>query len=217
MTRLFIATILSLGFVSGNLNAQASNQEAKALLQEASQKLKAYKSVYIDFTYNFENNRVTPPVTQKEKGSIAMKADDYHLTFMGMEQIRNGNTLYNILKADEEVQITKYEEDDENQGLTPSSILNLYQKDFSYKLGGSETKNGKTIQYVVLKPNGSEEIDKIMVGVEKASKKLVSLKQWGTNGTITTFEITELTPDKNLPANYFTFNKSDYPGYYIAD
>ena len=135
---------------------------------------------------------------------------------MSMEQIRNGSKLYTILPQDEEVQITQYDEE-ENTGLTPSSILKSYEKGYSYKLGGTEKKNGKSIQYVILKPTASEEIDKIMLGVEKESKHLVSLKQWGTNGTITTFNITSFEPNKDLPAGYFSFDKSDYPGYYIAD
>lgn len=210
-----ILASLLVSFFAFGMNGQ-THKEAKQLLSEASDKLKSYDNLYIAFDYNFENTRVSPPVTQEESGNIALKGDDYHLDFMGMKQIRNGSKLYTILPEDEEVQITEYDEE-ENTGLTPTSILKSYEKGYSYKLGGTEKKDGKTIQYVILKPNASEEVDKIMLGMEKDSKKLTSLKQWGTNGTITTFDITGFEPNKDLPANYFSFNKSDYPGYYIAD
>ncbi len=214
MKRFFTLLIL-VGFTSTTL-AQATNAEAKEILNRASKKMRSFDNLYLTFTYFFENSRVNPPVTQQEKGDIAIKGDAYHLNFMGTEQIRNGNKLYTILEMDEEVQITEYEEG-EDAGLTPTRILDLYSKGYSYKLGGSEKVNGKTIQYVILKPNASEEVDKIMVGVEKDTDHIYSLKQWGTNGTITTFQVTSFEPNKKLQPAYFAFNRKNYEGYYIAE
>ena len=111
---------------------QSNHEEAKALLSDASKKLKSYDNIFLSFDYTFENKKVQPPVSQSEKGSISIKGDDYRLKFMGVEQLRSGNMLYTILKDDEEVQVTEYEAE-EDQGLTPSSIINLYQKGDSYK------------------------------------------------------------------------------------
>ncbi len=195
---------------------QSTHVEAKKLLADASAKLDSYSHLYMTFNYTFENKKVSPPIVQKESGTIAIKGDNYRLTFLGTEQIRNGNKLYTILMEDEEVQITDYD-GEEDEGLTPSSILNLYKKGYSYKLGKVYKVNGKNIQEVVLKPNASEEIKKIEISIEVDSKKLVSLKQWGTNGTTTTFVINDFEPNKPLATNYFVFNKKNYPGFYIAD
>lgn len=196
--------------------AQSSHEEAKALLNDASKKLKSYQNISLSFDYSFENKKVQPPVSQSEKGTIAIKGDDYRLKFMGVEQIRSGNMLYTILKEDMEVQVTEYDEE-EDQGLTPSSIMNLYQKGYSYKIGKTYKENGITLHEVHMKPVASEEVKKIVIVIEQESKKIVSLTQWGTNGTVTTFTIVSFEPNKKLPANFFTFNKKDYPGYYIAD
>jgi outer membrane lipoprotein-sorting protein len=207
---------LALTVFTTTLFAQPTNKEAKQLLTEASEKLKSYKNIFLDFNYTFENKKVQPPVVQKETGSIGIKGNDYRLNFMGIEQIRDGKKLYTILKADEEVQVTDYTEQDD-EGMTPSSILSLYKKGYSFKLGKAYKKDGKDVQDVELKPTASEEVEKIIVSIEKLSKKIISLKQWGKNGTTTTFVITGFVPDKNVPNNYFKFNKKDYPGYYIAD
>lgn len=211
----FTGMLLAAGLFSASLIAQ-SHQEAKQLLEKAADELKSHPQVYLEFDYNFENNRVDPPVVQKESGKIAVKGDDYRLEIMGMEQLRKGSKLYTILHDDEEVQVTEYDEE-ENSGLTPTSILESFRSGYSYKLGGSEQIDGKTIRYVILKPRASEEIDKIMVGIEAKSYQLHSLKQWGTNGTVTTFTITNYDAGKELPSGYFQFDKSKYPGYYIAD
>jgi outer membrane lipoprotein-sorting protein len=196
---------------------QSSNKEAKELLGKATAKLKSYEQLYISFSYNFVNTRVDPPVTQNENGTIAIKGDNYHLNFMNIEQIRSGNKLYTILKDDEEVQVTAYDAEAAEQGLTPTSLLSSYEKGYSYKLGGSEKVAGKTIQYVVLKPVASEEIDKIMIGIYTDSKQLYSVKQWGKNGTELTLTIKTFEPNKKLAAGYFSFNRKDYPNYYISE
>ena len=208
--------LLAAVLLSSNVQAQATAKEAKALLQQASAKLKSYKTYAIDFDYTFENTRVKPPVKQEQQGNLAVKGEDYRLNFMDTEQLRVGDKLYLILTGDEEIQVTAYDEED-NQGFTPSRILNLYNKGYSYKLGGKETINGKSIEYVILKPNASEEIDKIMVGIDKSTSHIHSLKQWGKNGTITTFTVRNFSPNPTLPTGHFSFNKADYPGFYIAE
>lgn len=196
---------------------QSSSKEAKELLATATAKLKSYEQLYITFSYNFVNTRVEPPVTQNESGNIAVKGDNYHLNFMNIEQIRSGNKLYTILKEDEEVQVTAYDAEAEEQGLTPTSLLSSYEKGYSYKLAGSEKIEGKAIQYILLKPVASEEIDKIQIGIYKQSNQLYSVKQWGKNGTELTLTIKSFEPNKKLAPGYFSFNRKDYPNYYISE
>ncbi|MDR9373647.1 MAG: outer membrane lipoprotein carrier protein LolA [Schleiferiaceae bacterium] len=195
---------------------QPTYKQAKTLLEEASQKMKSYKTVQIDFDYQFANNRVDPPITQTKAGQITLQGDDYRLSMPSMKQLRMGNKLYNILPQDKEVQVTTYQPDAE-EGLTPSKILNLFDQGYSYQMGGSETVNGQKVRYVILKPNASESIDKVMVGIQADSKQVHSMKQWGTNGTVTTLTVKEVSPNPDLPQGFFRFDKSDYPGYYIAD
>ncbi|MDZ7846168.1 MAG: hypothetical protein U5L96_05080 [Owenweeksia sp.] len=96
MNSLKIITSLLMGLIGASGLAQ-SHQQAKQLLEEATEALKKHEQVYLSFNYDFENTRVDPPVTQHESGHIALKGDDYHLQFMDMEQIRKGNKLYTIL------------------------------------------------------------------------------------------------------------------------
>lgn len=211
----YLITIMTLALVIAG-HAQ-SHQKAKALLEESSAKMKSYQNLYIEFDYNFENTRVDPPVTQEETGNIAIKGDDYHLKFLGTEQIRSGNKLYTILEADMEVQVTEYDSTMDEQGLTPTRILSLYQDGYSYGMGESKMVDGQKIQFVTLNPIASEEVEKIEIGINTETKMVHSLKQWGTNGTITHFTVTKIVPNKNFESNYFSFDRSQYSDYYIAD
>ncbi len=212
-----IISIFIIGLAT-SLSVQAQNTSAKAkqYLAKASSRLAANDHLYLAFTYTFENNKVEPPVVQTEEGNIAIKEEDFHLNFLGTEQIKQGNKIYTILKEDEEVQVTEYEEN-ESQAVSPVSILNSYQKGYSYKIEKTVKEKGKDMVYIILKPNISEDVDRIQVVLEKKTLKVKMVKQWAKNGTITTFDITEFTPNKKLPKDYFVFNKANYEGYYIAE
>ncbi len=192
-----------------------SNVEAKKLLQESSAQMKSYPALSLDFSYTMENNRVDPPIVQKQEGTLDLKGDDYRLKTPQLEQLRTAKTVYTFLHEDEEVQISEYEEED--MGLSPARLLSFYETGYSYKLGGKETIGGKQIKYVILKPNASEEIDKIMIGINASTKDIYSMKQWGTNGTVTTLIVKSLNKNAKWPTNHFTFNKKDFPGYYISE
>lgn len=209
-------TLFAALFISFSALGQSSHEEAKSLLKASSDKMKSYKTIKIVFDYNFENTRVNPPVVQNQSGNISLKGNDYHLKLDKLEQIRAGNKVYNILHNDEEVQVTTYEPSEEEQGLTPQKILSSFDKGYSYKLGGTEKLNGETIRYVILKPVGSEAIDKIMVGINDKTKHIYKMQQWGTNGTLTTFMVKDFQVNPTLGADYFKFSEANYPGYYIA-
>ena len=145
-----IISIFIIGLAT-SLSVQAQNTSAKAkqYLAKASSRLAANDHLYLAFTYTFENNKVEPPVVQTEEGNIAIKEEDFHLNFLGTEQIKQGNKIYTILKEDEEVQVTEYEEN-ESQAVSPVSILNSYQKGYSYKIEKTVKEKGKDMVYIIL-------------------------------------------------------------------
>ncbi len=196
------------------LDAQSTNA-AKEMLERASAKLKAAKTVRIDFSYSFENTRVSPPVKQQEKGTLETMGNRYRLKLMGTEQIYDATTVWTVLHADEEVQKSPVKDAQGNEATTPLRLLELHRKGFSYKLGGTETIGGRTIDYVVLKPNASEEIRSIQVGIDKKTGLVYSYTQTGVNGTVTRFIVDKILLDTAIPASRFVFNAKDFPGYYI--
>jgi len=203
--------------LSFTLCSQASNLEAKSLLEKSSAKMKSYESIALDFSYTFENVKVEPPLKQVQEGTIAIKGDDYHLKIEGIEQIRAGKKLYNILNEDEEVQISSYENDEEDEGISPSKILSSFSQGYSYKMGKKKQVEGKTIRYVILKPINTLNVEKIIIGIEEANNHVYSLQQYGTNGTITTLKVKSFESNPKLPANYFSFNRADYQDFYISE
>jgi outer membrane lipoprotein-sorting protein len=212
LTALFFALACSLGAFS-----QSSHEQAKALLAAASEKMKTYSDVSLSFDNVIENNQVSPPLREVDKGFIKMKGEKYRLSAFGIEQIYDGNDIYVILPDDEEVTITRPSDDDDSEAFNPIAILDMYKRGFSLKLGGEIEVSGKTIVYVILKPNASERLRAITVGIEKSNNHLYSYEQIGLDGTITKFEVTSYRPNTGLPESTFKFIEAQYPDYYIND
>lgn len=217
---MYLRSVLLFILFGFQIQAQ-SHLEAKALLDKASQTMKSFPALEIDFSYSFENTRIDPPIRQKQGGTIGIKGEDYRLKVynlekLSMEQLRVGSKLYTILHDDEEVQLSDFEEE-EDQGLTPSKLLSLFQSGYSYKFAGTEKVGNRKIQYVLLKPNASEEIEKIQIGIDSKSHEVYSMQQWGTNGTLTSLKVEKLRKKQEWPSDYFQFNEADYSDYYISE
>jgi outer membrane lipoprotein-sorting protein len=211
--RKLLAILLAFAQVA---HAQSSHEAAKKWLEEASQTLKEQRTVDIGFTYTFSNERVNPPVKRSEKGELQLKGDAYRLVLMGSEQICDGKMVYTILHEDEEVQKAPAQSDNpEEESFHPMQVLELYKKNFSYKLGGKETVKGQEVQYIVLMPNASEQLQRVVVGIYTKSKQLYSYEQQGTDGTVTRFVVDTYSANTSLPAHYFQFDPKRFPGYYI--
>lgn len=197
-------------------SAQSSHEDAKKWLKEASDKLKEQKTVDIQFTYTFSNEKVNPPIERVETGEVQLKGEAYRLVLMGSEQICDGKTVFTILHEDEEVQKAPAKSDDpEEEAFHPLQVLDMYKKGFSYKLGGKEKVNGKMIQYIVLVPTASEQLRSITVGIATDSKELQFYEQRALDGTVTRFEVNSYKTNTVLPNHYFNFDPSRYPDYYI--
>ena len=80
----------------------------------------------------------------------------------------------------------------------------------SYQMGGTEKVQNRTVNYVILKPMASEEVDYIQVGIFADTHDLYSISQRGTNGTETKIVISNLKTNQNLPANAVGFDEKGF-------
>ena len=136
MTRLLL--LISL-FISQIISfAQISNDPAaKILLDEVSAATDAHEAIYISFDYNLNNKAEN--IQENTAGELTLKKNQYTLSFMGINQISDGENVWTIMEDDEEIQISEIDLDDENT-LTPSNLLKMYEEGFIYQM---KEKNGK--------------------------------------------------------------------------
>lgn len=206
----FLITALTFSALFIHSNAQTTHKEAKALLNKAAEKLQNGKPYVIDFEYIFENQKVSPPVQQSEKGQLMLKGNNYRLIFMGMEQIFDGKKLYNILTDDKEIQVMLPEE---NDVISPSAILNQYREGHTYYLGGRKKINNIAYEVVVIKPKATADVDYIEVTINPRTYQIHSLMQRGRDGATTTFKILKMA--ENAAGTEISFQKDRYKGFKI--
>ena len=198
--------------------AEESDPKAKAVLDEIRKRFLSYKSLGADFTLDIT---LADEPTETQKGTLSMQGEKYRLEMSSQSVISDGNTLWLILSYNKEVQINDMPEDGEAEGaiLSPEAMLRFYDKGgFVYYLTNEYKDGSRTVQQIEFKPTDrNADYSKLRMNVNKATKDVISVEAFAKDGSRYKLSIDNLSPNKSFAAGHFTFNKADYPGYYIED
>lgn len=198
-------------------NAGDSDPAAKAILQKLRQKYEGYPSFQADYTLTIE---LPEQPAEVQQGTLARQGDKYHLELGSQEVISDGEALYLILHNNQEVQINDMPEEGEDQSiLSPQALLSLYESDkFVYTLVNEVDRNGTVAQQIEMKPlDKYADYSKVRMEVDKKRNEVMNVIAFGKDGSRYTFTLNKMTPNKSFPAGHFTFNKSNFPNYYVED
>ncbi|WNH10968.1 LolA family protein [Thalassobellus suaedae] len=204
--------IITLVLITISINVFSQNK-AKSLLNEVSQKVKGYDNISIEFKYVLENT--SENIKQETRGDVILQGDKYKLNILGVTRLYDGKTLYSISPEDEEVTISS-ESDNEEDTITPSKMLSFYEDGYMYALDVEQNIKGRKIQYVKLTPIDSDsEIKYILLGIDANTKHIYNLIQVGKNGSKTTLTVNSFKTNEPLSKSLFTFDANKYKDYYI--
>ncbi|MFQ3341071.1 MAG: outer membrane lipoprotein-sorting protein [Flavobacteriaceae bacterium] len=193
------------------LKAQTSTA-AKNLLDEVSLTIAGYETMIFDFSYVLENRQEN--IKQETSGSITVKGEKYKLMYLGVEQLYDGEKTYTIVPENEEITIITEKGDD--FGINPTELLNFYKEGYDYQWDIKQSIFGRPIQFVKLLPsNENNEVKYLLLGIDMLKKNIYRLIEIGVNGTRTTLTISNQETNTPLVKDYFTFDPSLYPDYYI--
>ena len=205
MKKLFIISLLLL------VAFQSFSQDtakAKELLDEVSTKVASYENIYLSFDYILDNEK--EDVHQETNGNVRINGDKYHLNFMGIDRLFDGDKVYTIIHEDEEVVISDGDNDEESE-FTPSKILTFYQKGYNFEWNKMQTIGGKKIQFIKLIPiNSNAENKYILLGIDTRSKNIYQVVYTNKKDTNTTFKIRSFKTNTVFPANEFSFDEDKY-------
>lgn len=200
-------------FIGISTNNFAQDDSAKKLLDEVSSTMTSYTNMEIAFTSSLSNEAAgikdgdEPPM----KGNIFLEGEKYNLDYIGNSFIFDGKKLYVINHDEKEIAINDGDFGDEDGFIYPSKLLTFYEDGYTYQLGKTATIKGKEIQFVELTPIDSDsDIVKVELGIELSTKHIYKLIQTGSNSSKTTFTITSLKSNQNLPKSTFVFDKNSY-------
>jgi len=200
-------------FLSGTAVKAQTTEAAKKLLDQVSAKIASFKTMQFDFVYVLENRQEN--IKQETEGSVTVSGDRYKLNFLGAEQLFDGQKTYTIVPENEEITISTVEEEDDF-GINPSKLLYFYKEGYAFQWDIKQNVMGRNIQFIKLIPiEENKEVKYLLLGIDTRLKTIYRLIEIGANETRTTLTISNFTPNIKLVANYFTFDATQYPDFYI--
>jgi outer membrane lipoprotein carrier protein len=196
--------------------AADSDPQAVAILNKLRAKYDSYTAVAAEFDLIIEQAE-QQPFTQS--GRLARQANKYHLKLGMQEAIGDGQAIYLILHDNKDVQINNLPDPGEEALLTPDALFNFFDKDkFVAALRDERSEQGTILQYIELKPvDTGADYSKLRVVIDKRAQALKQVIAFGKDGSRYTFVLKDITPNPNLPASEFAFDKADFPDYYVED
>ncbi len=206
-------TILFLSIFLTTVTFSQNSEKAKSLLDEVSTKMGAYKNMSINFSQTLSNADAgimegdEPPI----RGQISLQGEKYSLNYLGNKFIFDGKKLYVINNDEKEITVTDGDMGGDDGFIYPSKLLTFYKEGYNFEMGKLENLNGRKIQFVTLNPIDSQsDITKVELAIDAKTTHIYKLIQTGSNGSKTTFTITEFKSNQTLSNNYFSFDEAKY-------
>ena len=203
-------------FLFLSLCIQAQTPEAaKKLLDEVSKTISGFQNLTFDFTYVLENRQEN--IRQETKGSATISGDFYKLNFLGNEQLFDGEKTYTIIPENEEITISSLE-DDNDFGINPSKLLVFYREGYAFQWDIKQNVKNRIIQFIKLIPiEENKDLKYLLLGIDLKTKTISRLIEITTSQTRTTLTLKNLKTNMTLRPDFFDFDVSKYPDYYIND
>lgn len=192
------------------VNAQSAEKKATTLLEEVTAKMKAYKTIKLDFTYSMINK--SQKINESFKGTLISKGDKYKLNISDQQIFCDGQTAWTYQKDANEVQVNDVNGDEES--FTPTKFMTSYGKNYKSKLL-SDKGNLQTIEMSPLK--GRKKFSKVNLTLDKGTKQIKSMQVYDKNGGVFTYNIERFTTNQPIADSEFTFKASNYPKVEIVD
>lgn len=212
MKKLLAIAALAMCVMAQPVLAQ-NDPKAKTVLDAASKKVSALKSVKANFALSLAAGKVK----DTKKGTFIMKGQKYRVSIGGQEIICDGKTVWTYSKDANEVQVNNFNASE--QTLSPAKLFtNFYDKEYKYAYSGTRTIGGKSCDIVTLTPTGksAKQFSKIELAVDKKNT-IVGGNVWEKNGNQYKYDISGFTPNPPVTDAQFVFDAKKYPGVEVVD
>lgn len=201
------ATVLQLAGVptllaNSAIAAVLQSPDARSILDKVSHTLHQMQGAEAQFHLSFVQDGQYAPM---EKGEIAIASNRFKLQVVGITTWFDGKTQWTYVKANEEVNITEPDEQ-EQQAINPYAFLSLYKQ--GYKLSAQDT--GKEWQVNLLAEKKSQPIWQMVINVDKNTQLPTLIKLRQANEAWVIIRITSMRK-ATWPLSHFTFTKADAP------
>jgi len=199
---------IALSIFCFHIGTAQGDANAKSILDEASETMKSYSNVSMDFDYVLDNR--AEDVKQEMSGDVILAGEKYLVNLFGSTQIFDGVKTYTIIPENEEVNISDADVDMDNT-FTPSKFYSFYESGYRYAMDELKQSGGKKIQFVKLTPiDTNSEITSILVGIDMNTNHIYQIIEIGNNGTRTILTAKNIKINQTLDGGVFAFDEKKY-------
>jgi len=217
----FLLTIILVGLMSNAVLAQKtytsksdSDKDALRILDKTKGVLKNAKTTIFDYSLVIAIPEEEPQVTN---GIAKQKGERFYIEMGDKTIYCNGRDVRIYSQVQNEVQINDIDED--SGLLTPSTVLNLFDKDsYIFILGVEKKINKKKYYNLIFKPTEKfSEYTKIEAFIDKKSFLPYRIKMFYKDGTKNTLDIESALINKAIDDSVFSFDKQKHPDVSVED
>lgn len=205
---LLAVILIGTGF---SAHSQTIDSKSKSILDDVTRNYKSKKNSYFKFSYSTGNGKTS----QNQTGIFYSDNNRYRLKIMGIEQIFDGNKVYNINDEDKEVTVSKPNANQTH--FSPLSYLDSYKKDYNVKYMGKKTVSGIPVDIITMLPAKNNGIKSVTLYINTPQKKLIKLEQVSGNNETAVISINNYKENQPLSSSVFTFDKAKYHNYLITE
>lgn len=196
------------------INAQ-QDKKAKQILDKLSAKTRSYSAIKTDFSYSLVNK--DRKINKVQNWKLWLKGDAYRLDMGDQLLISDGKVVWKILKADKEVEISIPTAGDD--ALNPKNVFTMYEKGFKNKYIKEGKVGAKAVHIIELYPLApkTKDYNTIRLYIDKNLIQVVKSEIIGNNGNLYTYDIKKFTVNETTTTGFFTFSKTEFPGFEVND
>lgn len=202
--------MLLVGFIGLNAKAQ-NNDDAKKILDQSSSKINSAKGINASFSVIQKDK--TNRLLGSTKGIVKIKGNKYYLKQDETQVFCNGAQTWNF-DGQNEVTITKVDNDDTDD-LSPQQLLSGFNKaDFSFKL---ITSAGTNYQVLVLPVDKRKNFKEILLFISKSTNLVTKARITDKSDNTTEIVFSNINLNASIPDSQFSFDVSKHPGIEIIN
>lgn len=210
----FLFIVLSMLLVMPQLEAQ-QDKKAKQILDKLSAKTRSYSAIRTEFSYSLVNK--DRKINKVQNWKLWLKGDSYRLDMGDQLLISDGKTVWKVLRADKEIEVSNPTEGED--AINPKNIFTMYEKGFKNKYI-KETKVGSKVAHLIelypVNPK-SKDYSIIRIYIDKIANQIIKSEIQGNNGNLYTYEIKKFAVNETTENGFFTYRKTEFPGFELND
>ncbi len=193
---------------AGTLVAQ--DPQAKAILDELSNKTRKYTSITSDFDFTLQDKLAE--IEQTQSGTLKMQGRKYTIRLGDNTIFSDGETRWTYNEDMNEVYIDHAESGED--ALNPSDIYTIWETGFKHYYDGEVQVDGAPHHLIKLNPTDPEgkAYHTVKLYIHKKEMQVSKMEILGKQGDDYTYLVNTFATDKEYPSSAFSFDKAKYPG-----